>query len=133
MIMNINIFDTAIFFAPFLIVGFLSILILFKRKKIWIFLKHGDVAKKIFLKKLVAINSFILIIGYLLIERIPYSRELGLIECHGIGFWINCSYNQKGWLIFLAIFILLIIGLILFLRSLKKNKNLKKYIAQHRI
>jgi hypothetical protein len=66
---------------------------------------------------------FVLIVGYLIIERIPYARELGLIECHGIGFWINCGYNQKGWLIFLAIIIFLITGLILFLRSLKKEQK----------
>ena len=121
--MNINILDTIIFFAPFLIVGYLAILILFKREKIRNFLKYSDVAKKILLKKLLAISVSVLIVGYLIIERIPHARELGLIECHGIGFWINCGYNQKGWLIFLAIVTLLIIGLILFLRSLKKKQK----------
>ena len=123
MIGNINIIDTIIFFSPFIIIGFVLILVLFKREKILNFLKYGETAKKILLKKLVAISIFLLIMGYLIVERIPYARELGLIECHGIGFWVSCGYNQKGWTIFLAIITILIIALSLYLRSLKRMQK----------
>ena len=78
------------------------------------------------LKKTTLISIFIIFIMYLIRTYlilpilVPFAKELGLVNCQGIGLWNSCNYNIIGWVVqFLLIYI--IVYIVVYTFSLKKK------------
>lgn len=78
------------------------------------------------LKKIIPISGLIILILYLIRTYlilpifIPFSKELNLVDCGGIGFWVSCNYNARGWIVLSILVFILVSFVVDFLSSRKK-------------
>jgi len=80
------------------------------------------------LKKILPISAAVIVLLYLirtfliLPVFIPFSRELDLVNCCGVGFWISCNYNFKGWIVLSVITVVFVSAIVYYFHSRKNQK-----------